>query len=162
MTMTNWMLGGERRAVMNKAQEEALVCVILVPVVALVCGALAVGLAYVKAVPLPRLFLEFALVLALLGCVWLIPFLRRTHKRRTNFDERDQLIVKRAALSAYVVLWLYFVAACVVAWWTVGPQGSISVNVMPLTLAGGLAVFGFVHNTAVLIQYGWARKGERS
>ena len=33
---------------MNKTQEEALICVILMPVVALVCGALGVGLAYVK------------------------------------------------------------------------------------------------------------------
>jgi len=148
---------------MNKAQEEALICVILMPVAALVCGALGVGLTYVKAVPLPRLLIEFTLVFALLGCAWLIPFLfRKTRRHKTSFDERDQLIVKRAALSAYVVLWLYFVAACAVAWWIVGPQGSVSVNVMPLTLAGGLAVSAFVHNMAVLVQYGRARKGELS
>lgn len=140
---------------MTKTQEEALICVILMPVATLVCGALGVGLVYVKAVPLPRLLLEFTLVFALMGCIWLIPFLfRRTGKKKITFDERDQLIVKKAALTAYVVLWLYFVVACVVAWWIVGPQGSISVNVMPLTLAGGAAVFGFVHNVAILIQYG--------
>ncbi len=150
---------------MNKTQEEALICVILMPVAALVCGALGVGLAYVKAVPLPRLLIEFAFVFALLGCAWLIPlFLRRTRRKKGQiaFDERDQSIVRRAALAAYVVLWLYFVIACVIAWWMVGPHGSISVNVMPLTLAGGLAIFGFVHNLAILIQYGWAGKGEKS
>jgi hypothetical protein len=142
---------------MNKAQEEALICVILMPVAALVCGALGVGLAYVKTVPLPRLLLEFTFVFALLGCAWLIPFLLRRirkRKREISFDERDQLIIKKAALTGYVVLWLYFVTACVIAWWIVGPHGSISVNVMPLTLAGGLAIFGFVHNIAILIQYG--------
>lgn len=148
---------------MNKAQEGALICVILMPVAALVCGALGVGLAYVKAVPLPRLLLEFTFVFALLGCAWLIPFLlRRTRKSKISFDERDQLIIKKAALTAYVVLWLYFVTACVIAWWIVGPHGSISVNVMPLTLAGGLAIFGFVHNIAVLIQYGRGARGEES
>ncbi|UCG58779.1 MAG: hypothetical protein JSU70_04545 [Phycisphaerales bacterium] len=150
---------------MNKAQEEALICVILMPAAALVCGALGVGLAYVKAVPLPRLMLEFTLVFALLGCAWLIPFLlRRTRKKKrgTSFDERDETIIKKAALTAYVVLWLYFVAACVIAWWIVGPHGSITVNVMPLTLAGGLAIFGFVHNVAILVQYGRGGKGEKS
>ncbi len=150
---------------MNKTQEEALICVILMPVAALVCGALGVGLAYVKAVPLPRLLIEFAFVFTLLGCAWLTPlFLRRIRKKKGKvvFDERDQLIVKRAALTAYVMLWLYFVTACVIAWWIVGPHGSISVNVMPFTLAGGLAIFGFVHNLAILIQYGRGVKGEKS
>lgn len=148
---------------MNKTQEEALICVILMPAVALICGALGVGLAYVKAVPLPRLLLEFTFVFALLGCAWLIPFLlRRTRNKRREigFDERDELIIKKAALTAYVVLWLYFVAACVIAWWIVGPHGSITVNVMPLTLAGGLAIFGFVHNLTILIQYGWGGRDD--
>jgi hypothetical protein len=112
---------------------------------------------------LPRLLIEFAFVFALLGCAWLIPlFLRRIRKKKGKiaFDERDQFVVRRAALAAYVVLWLYFVIACVIAWWIVGPHGSISVNVMPLTLAGGLAIFGFVHNLAILIQYGRTNKGE--
>lgn len=149
---------------MNKTQEESLICVILMPMAAMVCGALGVGLGYVKAVPLPRLLLEFTFVFALLGCSWMIPFLLRRirkNKSKTSFDERDQLIIKKVALTAYVFLWLYFVAACAIALWIVGPHGSISVNVMPLTLAGGLAVFGFVHNMAVLIQYGWrARHAE--
>lgn len=112
---------------------------------------------------MPRLLIEFAFVFALLGCAWLIPlFLRRIRKKKGKiaFDERDQFVVRRAALAAYLVLWLYFVIACVIAWWIVGPHGSISVNVMPLTLAGGLAIFGFVHNLAILIQYGWSGKAD--
>ncbi|MHC4190955.1 MAG: hypothetical protein ACYSUB_14965, partial [Planctomycetota bacterium] len=74
----------------------------------------------------------------------------------------DQLIHKRAVMAAYVVLWLYFVAACVIAWCIVGPHGSISVNVMPLTLLGGLTIFTIVQGLAFRIQYGWGGKKNKN
>ncbi len=95
------------------------------------------------------------------GLFWLLPFIsnrRRKRQGKTSFDERDQLIHKRAVMAAYVALWLYFVAACAIPWWIVGQQGSISVNVMPITLVGGLVIFSFVQNLASLILYGWRSK----
>ncbi|MHC4175755.1 MAG: hypothetical protein ACYST5_22820, partial [Planctomycetota bacterium] len=96
---------------------------------------------------------------------WLFPFIcgkLGKGKKRVSFDERDQLIHKRAVMVAYVVLWLYFVAACVIAWCIAGPHGSISVNVMPLTLLGGLTIFTIVQGLASRIQYGWKGKdGEK-
>ena len=52
------------------------------------------------------------------------------------------------------VSWFYFVAACVTAWCIVGPHGSISVNIMPLTLLGGLVIFTLAQGLASMIQYG--------
>ncbi|MFC1762737.1 hypothetical protein ACFL6U_11755 [Planctomycetota bacterium] len=150
---------------MNKVQEESWIGVILMPVCVLVCGALAIGLAFFEALPLPLLLIQFAVFLAFSGYVWLIPsFSKRIFRKKgtVSFDERDRLIVSRAALAAYIVLWLYFVIVCVSAWWIVGPRGSISVNVLPFTLVGGSALFVFVHYLAILIQYGWPRKGEAS
>jgi hypothetical protein len=72
------------------------------------------------------------------------------------------LIHKRAVMAAYVVLWLYFVAVCVTAWCVVGPHGSISVNVMPLALLGGLVIFVTAQGLSSLIQYGRSNEGEKS
>jgi len=72
------------------------------------------------------------------------------------------LIHKKAVMAAYVVLWLYFVAACVIPWCIVGPQGSISVNVMPLALLGGLIVFTLAQGLATVVQYGRANSEVQS
>jgi len=142
---------------MNKAQEEASILLFLMPISVVICGALAIGLAYVEAVSFIRLLIEFVLFVIFGGFLWLWPFLRKRwrEKKQVVFDERDQLIHKRAVLAAYVVLWLYLVVACVIPWWFVGPHGSISANILPLILVGALAIFTFVQNLAILIQYGW-------
>ena len=79
----------------------------------------------------------------------------RKRTRKTEFDERDQLILIRATLAGYVVLWLYFIAACTYAWLSAAPGRSISVNVMPMVIVGGIVVFLVVQSSATLIQYGW-------
>jgi hypothetical protein len=95
------------------------------------------------------------------GLLWLLPYVQsrfRRDKKKITFDERDQLIHKKVVMVSYVALWLYFVAASVVTWCIVGPNGSISVNVMPLTLVGGLVLFNCVQGLASLIQYGRGTK----
>ena len=90
------------------------------------------------------------------GLLWLLPYIQRKFrkdKKKIAFDERDQLIHKKIVMVSYVVLWIYFVVACVITWRIVGPHGSISVNVMPLTLVGGLVLFNCVQGLATLIQY---------
>ena len=58
-------------------------------------------------------------------------------------DERGVMILKNALLAAHTVSWFYFLAACLVAWWIVGPTGSVSVNVIPLIFVGWVVVFQF-------------------
>ena len=130
----------------------------------LIPGGVAVFIVYDKGVSFAPVFM-FAGIVIWGGLFWLFPFIEkkiRKGQNKVSFDERDQLIHKRAVMAAYVVLWLYFVAACVTTWCIVGPHGSISVNVMPLTLLGGLVIFTFVQGLASLIQYGRGGKdGER-
>jgi hypothetical protein len=146
---------------MNKAQEEALISMILAPAIALVCGGLGIGLAYVGAVPFKRLLFEFALVMCLLGLMPLVCSRMQKRKGKASFDERDVAIRKNAVVAAYGIVWVYFVSVCVISWWLVGPQGSVSVNVLPMALAGGLAIFQFVQGLATLIQYGWRGDGDK-
>jgi len=91
------------------------------------------------------------------GLLWLLPYIQRKFgkdKKKIIFDERDQLIHKRVVMASYVALWLYFVTACVITWCLVGPNGSISVNVMLLILVGGLVLFNSIQGLATLILYG--------
>ena len=105
----------------------------------------------------------FAGIVIWFGLFWLFPFTfgrLGKGKKKVSFDERDQLIHKKSVMVGYVVLWLYFVAVCVTAWCIVGPHGSISVKVLPLTLLGGLIIFTLVQGLASLILYGRSDKGE--
>lgn len=122
----------------------------------LIPGVVAVFIVYDKGVSFMPVFM-FAGIVIWGGLFWLFPFTfgkLGKGKKKVSFDERDQLIHKKAVMIGYVALWLYFVAACVIAWCIVGPHGSISVNVMPLTLLGGLVIFTFVQGLASVIQYG--------
>jgi len=141
-------------------KEEAWIGLLLGVPMLVIPSAVAVFIAYDKG-------LSFAPVLMFTGTVmwggllWFLPYIQRKYrkdKKKIVFDERDQLIHKRAVMASYVALWIYFVAACVITWCIVGPNGSISVNVMPLTLIGGLVIFNLVQGLATLIQYGQGGK----
>jgi hypothetical protein len=122
----------------------------------LIPGGVAVFIVYDQGVSFAPVFM-FAGIVIWFGLFWLFPFTfgrLGKGKKKVSFDERDQLIHKRAVMAGYVVLWLYFVAVCVTAWCIVGPHGTVSVNVMPLTLLGGLIIFTSVQGLASVIQYG--------
>lgn len=122
----------------------------------LIPGGVAVFIVYDKGVSFIPVFM-FAGIVIWGGLFWLFPFTfgkLGKGKKNISFDERDESIHKKAVMAGYVVLWTYFVAACVIAWCIVGPHGSISVNVLPLTLLGGLVIFTLAQGLASVIQYG--------
>ena len=144
---------------MNRAQETSLALMIVMPLCALIPGSVAVLLVYTQGMHLRPLFM-FTLAIVLGSLFWLAPaVVQKIHKsKRVQSDERDVLIYKNGAVAAHVVLWLYFAIACLVAWWLAGPQGMVSVNVMPLVLIGAVTLFLLVEYLAAFIQYG--RGGE--
>jgi len=130
----------------------------------LIPGGVAVFIAYDRGLSFTPV-LMFTGIVIWGGLFWLFPFISdklRKRKKKIDFDERDQLIHKKSVMVGYVALWLYFVAACVTSWCIVGPHGSVSVNVMPLTLLGGLVIFNFIQGMASIILYGRSDKGETS
>jgi uncharacterized Tic20 family protein len=147
---------------MNKAQETPLALMILMPLCALVPGAVAVLLIYTEGTHFIPLFM-FTLALVLGSLFWLAPVVvQKIHKsKRVQSDEREVLIYKNGAVAAHIVLWLYFAVACLTAWRLVGPEGMVSANVMPLVLIGAVALFLLVEYLAAFIQYGRGGKGEQ-
>ncbi|MBW7989478.1 MAG: hypothetical protein FVQ84_05605 [Planctomycetes bacterium] len=141
---------------MNQTKEVSWFYFVLGLACFLIPGSVAVFIAYYQGISFAPV-LMFTGIVIWGGLFWLFPFTfgrLGKGKKQITFDERDQLIHKKAVMAAYVVLWLYFIAACVIAWCIVGPHGSISVNVMPLTLLSGLVIFTFVQSLASKIQYG--------
>ena len=140
---------------MNKAQRAAWIVLLLVVPVWAICGQLPVLLIYLEGPSFLHLF-SFACATIIGGLSWLLLlFFNRKWKRKAKieFDERDKLILIRSTLAGYVVLWIYFIAACIYVWLTASPDRYISVNVMPIVIVEGIAVFIFVQSITSLIQY---------
>ena len=145
---------------MNIWQRNAWISLLFIAPLWLIFGQLPVLLVYLEGPSFLFLF-GFACSTIVGGLSWLfLLFFNRKWKRKAKieFDERDQLILIRATLTAYIVLWLYFIAACIYAWLTAAPERYISVNVMPMVIVGGIVVFLIVQSLTTLIQYGWKGK----
>jgi len=97
-----------------------------------------------------------------LGLLGLSPLLFKKGRSKVDLDERDRLINYRAILAAYSIFWLVFTAVCMVPWFILGPNGSISVNVLPLILVGIGVTLELMHSIAILVQYGRGGKGGKS
>jgi O-antigen/teichoic acid export membrane protein len=84
-----------------------------------------------------------------------IIFLRKKQSpTEVDSDERDDLIKKRAVLTAFVSVWILLFASSILLRFIVGPDGSIPVWTLPIV---NLGVFFFVilfHSVAILTQYG--------
>jgi hypothetical protein len=148
----------------NAWQRNAWISLLFFAPLWLIFGQLPILLVYLEGPKFLHLF-SFACSTILGGLMWLFLFFfnkNRKGKKKTEFDERDQLILIRATLAAYVVLWLYFIAACLYAWLSASPERSISVNVMPMVVVGGIVVFLVAQSITTLIQYGRGDKGEQS
>ena len=149
---------------MNQAKVESWVYFIIGLACFLIPGGVAVFIVYDQGISFAPVFM-FAVIVIWFGLFWLFPFIEKRFRKgqsKVTFDERNQLIHKKSVMACYVVLWIYFVAVCVTAWCLVGPHGAVSVNLMPLTLLGGLVVFTFSQGLASVIQYGRSNKGEES
>jgi len=96
------------------------------------------------------------------GLLGLIPVLFRKGSCQVQSDERDLLIQRNANIAAYATFWVLFVAAAMVPWFMMGPDGKITVNYLAWMAFGGMFVVEIIQAIATLQQYGWTNKGERS
>lgn len=78
----------------------------------------------------------------------------RKRPGRILADERDALIVHRAAIAAYSIFWVVFVAACVGASFLYGERGAVPVTVVQSSVWIAWMLVSSVSSLAVLIQYG--------
>jgi hypothetical protein len=138
---------------MNRWQKIAWFNLAVILMCLLFSGMAIAVLAFVVALPL-RAALGGLGFMGIIGFTGLSPFLFRKAKGQVEFDERDQHFCMRAWFLGYCASYLFFVIVCMTTWFIHGPKGTISVNVLPLTVLGGLMVLILVHSLAILGQYG--------
>jgi len=99
----------------------------------------------------------FVVILALLR---LKPFLFKKPQGQDKVvsDERDDLIIKRAASIAYTVFWWIFFLSCFLLFLIIGPKSSVPTITLPLIAVGGALFLKIVCSVAILVQYGWGGK----
>jgi len=140
---------------MNRAQKMAWYNLIVIMASLTITGAAIGILAIVHGMPKALGGLGFLVIGALIG---LSPILFRKKRGQLGFDERDQLIHKRATLVAYSVFWVFFTAACMIPWWILETGARIRVVVLPAMLAAGFVIVQLIQSVATLVQYGWRTK----
>jgi len=144
---------------MNRAQKIALYNLIVLIASLTLTGAAVGILAIVLGMPRALGGLGF---LGIGGLIGLSPILFRKKRGQLGLDERDWLIYNRASLVAYSVFWVFFTAACMIPWLVLEAGAKIRVVVLPCMLAGGFVIVQLIQSIAILIQYRWDAKGEKS
>ena len=155
---------------MNRAQKIAWSCLITVSI-SLILGIIAVVIFYLI-FGMPKALWGFVLmsiglpgvfgIMGIGGLGALSQLIFKKGQGKVRFDERDQLFYMRAWFLGYSASYLFFVIVCMTTWFIYGPKGTISVNVLPLTVIGGFMALMLVHSIAILAQYGWTGKGGKS
>lgn len=141
---------------MNKGQEWAWIMLFLGPFMVAVSGGVFVLLFYLEG----RL-LFLGTFTGWLILFFLLPYLCSkipTKKTKVLFDERDNLIQRKATSVGYFGFWWYIVTASIIPLWFIGPTGSLPAILLPVILLVGIIIFAIVQNIAILIQYGWKEK----
>lgn len=144
---------------MNRAQKIAWSCLILL-LIGLLTSVAAIIALYPK-LGMPGALRGFGCI-GLGGLGALSPLVFRRDDRGVQLDERDRLFQQRAWFAGYCASYLFFVVVGMTTWFMYGPKGTVSVNVLPLTVIGGLMALTLVHSVVILEQYGWTNNGEES
>ena len=103
-------------------------------------------------------FLGFKVALGsfgLFGLAGLTPLFFRKQPGKVVSDERDRIIVRKAAVAGGMSSYLVFVAGCMAAWLIKMIQGeaTIDIAVLPLLVFFGAVVLFLVRSIALLVFY---------
>jgi len=142
---------------MNRMQKIAWLFVVMVSL-GVVFSIAATGLLYVK-VGVPRAWAGLAF-LAVAGLGGFGPLIFKKDKGPVTCDERDRVINRRAALAAFTTAYLFIGLACMLPFFVLGPDGSMSVTWLPMIFMGAGLITFFVHSVAILVQYGRGGRNE--
>ncbi len=95
-------------------------------------------------------FWVFALLLASLK---LKPYLFKKTENKVLFDERDNLIQKRALSFAYTTFWWVFLISSFSSFLIIGPKNSVPTITLPIIVIGGALFIKIVCSIDILVQY---------
>ncbi len=135
---------------MNRNQKIAMFSVVVI-LLSILASAGAVAL-LAKKWGFPQALTGLCL-LGLIGFSGMGSSLFRKPKETVDYDERDEMIHKKAAKAGFNISYGFFVAACMAAHSIVGTKGYVPAYVLPLIVAGGFTTVFLVGSIVKLIEY---------
>lgn len=144
---------------MNRVQKIAWSFIITISF-GFILSCIAVAILYVK-VGMPKAVAGLGFM-GVAGLGGFSPLIFKKDKGKVTFDERDRLIKRRAALAGFAASYLFVGLACMIPFSILGPKATVSVSWLPNIFGGAALLMFFTWSVAILIQYGWRGKGEKS
>jgi hypothetical protein len=92
--------------------------------------------------------------MGLLGFLGLTPKLFRKKDCSVEFDERDRVIQLKSVSTGFTASYLFLVAAGMGLWFYKGPNGTVSVNVLPNMILGAWIITVAIQSIVTLVGYG--------
>lgn len=92
--------------------------------------------------------------MGLLGFLGLTPVLFKKKDCSVDFDERDRAIQLKSVSTGFVASYLFFIAVAMAVWFSKGPNGTVSVNVLPPMILGTFLVTTIIQSIVTLVGYG--------
>ena len=100
--------------------------------------------------------------MALMGLSRVDPSMFRIKSKKPALDERDLLIKRKAMIAAYWGFWPIFVLMAMGPFFVYGPDGKVPVIYLCGMVFVGMFVVMTLYSIAILNEYGWKDKGEKS
>jgi len=100
--------------------------------------------------------------IGLMGFSRVDPSMFRLKSKKPPLDERDLLIKRKAMIAAYWSFWPIFVLMAMAPFFLYGPNGKVSVIYLCWMVFVGMFVVITLYSIAILNEYGWRDKGEKS
>ena len=104
----------------------------------------------------------FPLIFLLYIVAGIFFLLRKQSPNEPDYDERDNRIKQKAWMAAFISVGPLFLTASVIPQFFVGLDGTIPVWLLPIVTVSLFYPVMLVYSIAVLVQYGWGAKGEKS
>ncbi|HEW78735.1 MAG TPA: hypothetical protein ENH34_02040 [Phycisphaerales bacterium] len=146
---------------MNKTQKSAIYCLAAFLFSAVVMAYSFISIFILKSWPESFFSRFWSMIAYFVFIVGSIIFLRKKQSpNEPDFDERDELIKKRAVLVSFVSICILLAAACIIPRFILGETGAIPVYVLTFINLGVFMIAMLVYNVVVLVQYGWGREGK--
>jgi hypothetical protein len=115
-----------------------------------------IGIDLTKMHPVSHFF-----VVSIPAVLLILPLFFIDRKRKgaeAEIDERDNFIIKRALLTAFVSVFGLLGVAYLVVLFILSPKVSITLSLLPAVVYGAFIIFIIILSVAVLVQYGWRNK----
>ena len=143
--------GLNQEKIMNRAQKMAWFTLIVAGIGSVLSIIVVILLA--AKFGFPKAFAGFA-CMAVTGLAGFAPAIFKKEKRQVTFDERDRGIHIKSTRAGFAASYGFVGLICMGTWFAIGPNGMITVNLLPNIFIGAMITMIIVQSITILVEYG--------